>query len=234
MIQKQLRRRKKEALFLLLIIIVAYLVGILMMIIISKKSAEKEVFLVGTVLAMIIGAGLQFFSNILTFLQEFNIAISMGQTRKSFVWCYELVSFLELFAITVILRGLAEIEQLIYNIVMPDGKFLIRADVLVQLKIIVPIILGMTAVQMLLQALLLRFGMKAFWVIWIGWMLLCFSPSALRQNEVLSEKAANLAAALFTVVSHLGAVYWIMAGVILAGIMVGTAWGFLRRQQVTI
>ena len=212
----------------------AYLIGVFVMLIASKKNTEKEVFLIGTVLVMIIGACMQFFIDIFTFLQEFNIAISMGQTRKSFVWCYEFVSFLELFAITVMLRGLAEIEQLIYRIAMPNGRFLIKADMLVQLKIIVPIILGMIAVEMLLQAMLLRFGMKAFWVIWIIWMLLAFFPSTVMQNKVLSEKAANLAAALFSVAAHLGTMFWIMAGVILIGIMVGIAWRFLCRQQVTM
>lgn len=238
MLQKQLKRRKKEALLFFLIIIAGYVIGVFSMLLISRKSAgeaaEKEVVLIGTVLAMTIGVCLQFFVDIFTFLQEFNIAISMGQTRKSFVWCYEFVSLLELLAVTIILRGFAEIEQLIYCIAVPDIKFLVKADVLVQLKIIVPIILGITAVQMLIQALLLRFGMKAFWGIWIVWMTLAFSPSVLSQNKALAEKMVNMAAVLFGVAVHLGEVFWIMAGVILAGIMAGTAWGFLRRQQVTM
>lgn len=234
MIQKQIKRRKKEALVFLLIMLGVYAVSLTAALIIGKKSEEKEMFMIATLIAAAVGVGIPLFGDMFTFLLEFNIAVSMGQTRKSFVWCYELVSVLEFLAVIVISRALAEAEQMVYRMAMPDVEFIVKTDVIFQIKIIIPVILGLTAVQMFIQAMLLRFGLKAFWTMWLVWMALSLSPSALSRNQALSNKIYNTAKPLLITAAGFTAAFWILAGVIAAGILMGAAWGFLRKQQVTM
>lgn len=238
MLVKQLKRRRQEALIGFFIMIGTYLlmvVGVLMIENYNKEMQKlQQVFVIGTLATMVVCFFLQLFVDSFWFLGEFNMAISMGQTRKSFVWCYELVSVLELFGMIGILRGLAAVEEGVYHWLLPGAKIIIAADVIFQWRILVGIVLGMIALQMLIQAMLLRYGMKVLWVMWIVWMLVAYTPHFLSRNSGFAGMVNQIMGWGFWMIGRFGGNFWIGVGAGIAGVIVGIAWKFLRRQQVTM
>lgn len=239
MLKKQIKRREKEVLIGCSIMIGIYLFVLLIVLgvgIYQKQTTYTTIVASGSLFALIIGIFLKFFIESFYFLREFNIAISMGQTRKQFVWYYELVSLLEMFLMVGFVRGLWAIEEGIYYFVIPRVKFLVQTDMIFNWKRNILIIFGMVAIQMLMQALLLRYGMKIYWGIWIIWMLLCYTPSILstHSDSVIAGKFIAFIKWFIHIATEFGESFWIGIGMIASGILVGIAWLFLRKQQVTM
>lgn len=235
MIQKQLKRREKEIMigFLILIGVYFFVMGVVLVAGIYGNRIY-EVFMVGTLFAMGAGFSLQVFVSSFCFLREFNMAISMGQTRKRFVWCYELISVLEFLAITVLGRVFWAFEEQVYHWVIPKAHILFRAEVIFGWKQIIMIVLGAVAVQMLLQALVLRYGIKVYWGVWFIWMLVAYVPRMLHRDSIIARKGIAFMEWVVRMSVEFGENFWILAGLGVYGGLIGIAWMFLRRQQVTM
>lgn len=238
MIKKQLKRRKKEALWELLVIVGIYLfvMVIVLGIGIYHKNRQKffEVFVAGTMFAMFAGMSVWLFVDSFYFLREFNIAVSMGQVRKKFVWCYELVSVLEILMMAVLLRGLAAIEEGIYHWLLPEAEVFLNVNKIFRWNKMIVIVLGIVAIQMLIQAMLLRYGMKVYWVIWFLGMLVTYTPRLVSEDSMLAKKGKEFVDWVVQIAKMFGGNFWIIVSLVGSGVLVGIAWCFLRKQQVTM
>ena len=233
MLKKQLKRREKELIIGLFILIGVYflVMGVVLTMGIYGNGLQ-EVFMAGTLFSMVLGLLLSSFIGPFSFLQEFNMAISMGQTRKRFVWHYELVSVLEFLAMAVLGKGFLVLEEQIYRWVMPEVRFLFRLDWIFEWKHVVIIILGVVAVHMLMQALVLRYGMKVYWGIWFVWMLLAYTPNLLSKDSAIVQKGMAFVGWVIQIAAEFGRNFWTLIGLGVFGGLVGIAWIFLRKQQV--
>ena len=240
MIKKQLKRREKEALFKILILTGVYLFVEILMLGIGIYNREKQTVFqeglipAGSLFAAIAELFLYFFGESFYFLREFNLAVSMGQTRKNFVWCYEVVSILEVVVLVGLLRGFVAIEEWLYHWLLPEAVFLVNGTMIFRWKIILGVLLLAAAVQMLIQALLLRYGIKIYIGIWFLWMLFAYTPRMIERDSLLAKKGMALVKWAGQVSAQFGGSIWIGIGLAAICILGGTAWGFLRKQQVTI
>ena len=84
----QCKVRKAELLQFLGITAVGYLIGLIVVFIVMNVAKENTCATAGTMLAVIAFAFIHLFGITLSFMGDFNMAISLGATRKSFVSGY--------------------------------------------------------------------------------------------------------------------------------------------------
>ena len=226
----QFHTRKKELLQFAGFAAGGYLFGYIILVIIGGAVAEEIIPFLGTILAIAAVLFIHFFGIMFSFVGEFNMAISMGATRKSYVTGYLLFTIAELGVLEVLIGVLAAIESGLLKLFYP-GAYNSSIGWYFQGKVLVATAVGMPVMEIFLAALILRFGMKAFWGIWACFIFLM----ALLSNLSQSEKAANL-------MQHLGLLAdrqltpggLMAAGVLLILLLAAASWGLLRRQRVTV
>lgn len=208
-----------------------YVFGIIVMMIIRANIVEKECVTLGMLIGMIILVFMHFFGITFSFVGEFNMALSMGATRKSFVGSYALFNMVELAGLELLLFVLGKIELALISVIYPQCEIILDVTQYFQWKYLLAVIVGMTVVELFLGAVILRFGMKAFWVVWAIWMFLTLVPVKLSENEVMAAKMHQLGEqiGLENIVQYLFA-----AGVVAAVIMAVLGWNFLKKQRVTV
>lgn len=208
-----------------------YVFGIIVMMIIRANTVEKECVTLGMLIGMIILVFMHFFGITFSFVGEFNMALSMGATRKSFVGSYALFNMVELAGLELLLFVLGKIELALISVIYPQCEIILDVTQYFQWKYLLAVIVGMTVVELFLGAVILRFGMKAFWVVWAIWMFLTLVPVKLSENEVMAAKMHQLGEqiGLENIVQYLFA-----AGVVAAVIMAVLGWNFLKKQRVTV
>lgn len=102
---------------------------------------------------------------------RFRLAVSMGQTRRSFLLCDPLISLLSGALGLLAAWCLYQAEQGLYSMVYPNFTNEIPLDVVYQLKYIVPILAGLVVLDLVFGAILLRFGMKPLAAVWFAFCL---------------------------------------------------------------
>lgn len=227
----QCKTRKMEVLQFLVAAFGGYVFGIIVMMIIRANTVEKECVTLGMLIGMIILVFMHFFGITFSFVGEFNMALSMGATRKSFVGSYALFNMVELAGLELLLFVLGKIELALISVIYPQCEIILDVTQYFQWKYLLAVIVGMTVVELFLGAVILRFGMKAFWVVWAIWMFLTLVPAKLSENEVMAAKMHQLGEqiGLENIVQYLFA-----AGVVAAVIMAVLGWNFLKKQRVTV
>lgn len=227
----QCKTRKMEVLQFLVAAFGGYVFGIIVMMIIRANTVEKECVTLGMLIGMIILVFMHFFGITFSFVGEFNMALSMGATRKSFVGSYALFNMVELAGLELLLFVLGKIELALISVIYPQCEIILDVTQYFQWKYLLAVIVGMTVVELFLGAVILRFGMKAFWVVWATWMFLTLVPAKLSENEVMAAKMHQLGEqiGLENIVQYLFA-----AGVVAAVIMAVLGWNFLKKQRVTV
>lgn len=228
----QCKTRKMEVLQFLTVAFGSYVFGIIVMMIIRANTMEEnECVTLGMLIAMIVLVFIHFFGITFSFVGEFNMALSMGATRKSFVGSYALFNMVELAGLELLLFVLGKIELALISVIYPQCEIILDVTQYFQWKYLLAVIVGMTVVELFLGAVILRFGMKAFWVVWAIWMFLTLVPAKLSENEVMAAKMHQLGEqiGLENIVQYLFA-----AGVVAAVIMAVLGWNFLKKQRVTV
>lgn len=227
----QCKTRKMEVLQFLVAAFGGYVFGIIVMMIIRANTVEKECVTLGMLIGMIILVFMHFFGITFSFVGEFNMALSMGATRKSFVGSYALFNMVELAGLELLLFVLGKIELALISVIYPQCEIILDVTQYFQWKYLLAVIVGMTVVELFLGAVILRFGMKAFWVVWAIWMFLTLVLVKLSENEVMAAKMHQLGEqiGLENIVQYLFA-----AGVVAAVIMAVLGWNFLKKQRVTV
>ena len=86
----QCKVRKTELLQFLGITAVGYLIGLIVVFIVMNVAKENTCATAGTMLAVIVFALMHLWGISFSFIGDFNMAVSLGATRKSFVSGYVL------------------------------------------------------------------------------------------------------------------------------------------------
>ena len=163
----QCKTRKMEVLQFLAVAFGSYVFGIIVMMIIRANTMEEnECVTLGMLIAMAALVFMHFFGIIFSFVGEFNMAISMGATRRAYVGSYALFNMVELAGLELLLFVLGKIESALMRVIYPQCEVILDLTQYFQWKYLLAVIVGMTIVELFLGAVTLRFGMKAFWAIW--------------------------------------------------------------------
>lgn len=194
---------------------------------------EYTVFRMGTMIALVVNFFIPTIVGMFYMGQLFNCQVSFGMTRKKFIFYDLAVSFLWYLAELLFIGVLYFMEgfylKAMYSAYPEETMKEIFPGLNLWMFLLMAVIL--TAVRELLGTLVLRFGNKAFWIIWIVWIAICTLPA--RIADFIQDGAAEnvwksvtgwAAGISFMGWSVIGAVFIIMALII--------SWLIVRKQAV--
>lgn len=224
MIKNQWRMRRSEVSGTLVVMAAVYVIGILLFGAVRAGDEQMRAVPMGTLLACTIGGIMQVLCSCFSMACGFNLAVSMGITRKRFVPSYMFFSLCELVGAVLFALALWAGELLINRIfftrvsaraqevsfVLPHTGELLLYGVVV--------VFGMLASEMILSALLMRFGSNVMLIMWI--VPGVGVPVTARWIDSLKlHVTAEGVAAVFAAVCV---------------ILLLASWRMLKRQQVTL
>lgn len=212
---------------------VAGLVGILIMFIMYRNTDAYVTM--GGMLAAILGP-MVLLCNAFSLQGHFNLAVSMGKARKYFIPAEFVTSMAGTAAVAAVVILITQVETVLYPACIPGLEFEVNISRFVLNPVLLAaFILGVPIITMLIGALLMRFGAKMFWVVWVIWMagflvLPRIFAAAEKNPESWQGKIITSLANLFIGLGSVGMA--ILAIVLLAaGLIVVIC--LLRKQRVT-
>lgn len=224
----QFAKRKKEMLVYDALCMGCWLFGLLLAIFLgSHTEIEKGMILVGTLIVTIIMFIVHFLGTSFSFVVDFNLAVSMGAVRKCYVPAYVLFTMAELAQIMLFIVLMGHLEKGILQEMFPKRVLDLDLMPYVDLKVCLAVIIGMTVLELFTGSLILCFGWKSLWGIWVLWMLPSVIAGILVQNEKLKSEMLALADRITggTIVA---------ITILLCLLLAIASWGMLRRQRVTV
>ncbi len=161
--------------FFTILPIIGAVIGIGMVLLIMAIDGTGEDYgELGTMLALFIGGIGLIFGGIYGARMDFNMAVSMGKTRKHFIFAEYILLMLETVIITVIAIVIGLIETVLYSSLYPHAVCELGISTwLMNPAVLFSIVFGVPALIMLLGVLLMIFSNNFFWVLWALWMFGC-------------------------------------------------------------
>ncbi len=236
LIRKQLRAQGTDVIWGPVIMLAAGIVGMSIMFAMMKFDvADGEWFCLGTMLGGIVAAfyGFIWISAGIGFY--FNMEVAMGCSRKEFFFSYYLTGFVMNGVYAIIMAIMCIIENALGRMLYPGMEndidllyYIIRGGI--------PAVVVLTVIGGFCGTLVLRYGKKAFWVLWAIWMVLCLGGP--RISDAVSDAPDSVFGKIGTAVEVLlesvSVNIWILFGAAIV-LACGVAdFLMLRRQQVTM
>ena len=226
----QCKVRKAELLQFLGIVAGGYLVGLIIVFIVMNATKENSYAMVGTMLAVLLFAFIHLFAISFSFMGEFNTAISLGATRKSFVSGYVLFNLLEIAVLELEIVVFGVVEKFLLENAFPQAVMEIDLTNFFTWNYLSGVLVVFTAVEMFFGAVILKYGIKAYGVLWALWMLITLVPMNIEKNEKLSGELAKLGLFLGGTLTPQGMVVLV---IVLTIVVAAITWNILRKQRVT-
>ncbi len=170
------------------------LLGLPVVMIVMGVDKETSFVCLGTMISLLLHVMLGFLWAI-SMLQEFGLALSMGRTRKEFLFSYGVRSLLAQAGAYLLMLLMYLGELGLYSRMYPyaaNEKPL--WDILTNGWVIAALIPGMTLVQMLLGLLVGTYGKTFQAVIWLMWMGICVLGPRLLDSESTGRQLLGRAA----------------------------------------
>lgn len=236
LIRKQLRAQGTDVIWGPVIMLAAGIVGMSIMFAMMKFDvADGEWFCLGTMLGGIVAAfyGFIWISAGIGFY--FNMEVAMGCSRKEFFFSYYLTGFVMNGVYAIIMAIMCIIENALGRMLYPGMEndidllsYIIRGGI--------PAVVVLTVIGGFCGTLVLRYGKKAFWVLWAIWMVLCLGGP--RISDAVSDAPDSVFGKIGTAVEVLlesvSVNIWILFGAAIVAACGVADFLMLRRQQVTM
>lgn len=209
---------------------------IISLILMNQDAMEGEYATIGAMIGVIMGAIILLVLESLSLQQDFNLAISLGKTRKHYIPARFLFMVVNsaLFVAAISVIGL--IEHFLYSTCFPGTvcgfdmlELLLHPVSLIGFLFLLP------AIILLGGACFLKFGAKCAWVFWALWMIFCIGFPKM-MNEIHEETDSMLKRMGMGFINFLEQLtpLKIAVGILIVGLAaLATAYGILRKQRVT-
>ncbi len=234
MLIKTMKLRLDELVLYVAVDLGVFLFGSLLLGLVTYFGSDEPdytVFRLGTVMAWIIFCFISIGMGMFGMSCYFNWHVGFGRTRKSFFicdvtteFCWNLISLIIIWALSFAEGG---ILKLFYSSYQEDSKGLWG----MWLGYMIPVLaLLLSVVRELTGTLIMRFGNKAFWVMWGIWMIICFVPGKIASNKngALGKMIERITAWIIGM-SISG---WAIIGLVFVILMLAVSWLLMRKQMV--
>ena len=235
-LKKQFSMQWKDWIFGYLIILFMGVMGWVIMYFMTSRDPEVTSYAgLGGLMAAI---GLLFYTIVSAVGQMwtgFNLAVSMNSTRKHFLASYYLVIFPATLVGLALVGLIGWVEESFYRSIYPGlssamdfQHYLVRYGILAAAVLV--LVLGFCG------ALLLRYGRKAFWIMWAAWMITFLGiPRILDAVEDAPGSVFGIIGnKMILLLRGMSDTAWIALGIVLGVICLAGTYGILRRQQVNV
>lgn len=209
---------------------------VITLIIVAIEGSGEEYAQVGVFMALLIGVLVYLFAGIFGMANEFNLAISMGKTRKYFgpaKYLMLVLGFLVMMAASALIDL---VEDALYSAIYPGIVCEIYfSKILLQPMVIFSVTLIGAMLVLLFGALILRFSNKVYIFVWGVWMVcsMSFSRIASSLHEEQPSVWGKIAKAIVTFAENVTAVQLVFLVLAVVAVGLAVAFGFLRKQRVT-
>lgn len=222
---------------MLVIMSVCEVVGIVLVRIIMSVDPTVEGYaMLGTFLAMLLGMFVTVISCIFSYGTKFNLAVSMGCTRKEFFFAHWigtiLIVLIEIAALLIF--GLLEtgLGKIMYNTFLSEELNLL--PYLMNDKVIIALLLFVPEIGIFVGSLVMKYQMKAFWVLWAIWMI--FFLGCVKISELISEdpegKLADVVSGVFSFFKEMTGPVLVLLFLVIFAVMFGISAILVRKQEV--
>jgi len=189
---------------MLVIMLIGEIFGIVLIkIIVSVDSTIEGYAVLGTFVAMFLGIIVTLISAVFSYGAKFNLAVSMGCTRKEFFLSYwgGSLLFVAIEIAAVLVFGILEtgLGKIMYanSLLFEEVNFL---TYLMDYRVIAGLLLMVPAVGIFVGALTLKFQTKAIWAMWVVWMVACLGGA--KVHDIISENPDSILADVAGSVFH--------------------------------
>ena len=184
-----------------------FLIGCAMVLFINRfLNDEMDYACMGTLFSLIGACVGTVAKGNLTGNTRFALAVSMGQTRKSYLLCSSLMTAFNTACALVLVRLLWVLERGAYAALYPGySEEILLGPVFWSLPVMVCIVVGIVVFELGLSAMLQKVGIKGFFPLWLVCML--FGIVFPRAAEAWQEGSTSLLARLG------GGVLWLVESV---------------------
>lgn len=206
-------------------------IGILMVWLILWTEEETTFFCMGTLIAlmMLVMVSLVWCMH---FPQEYMLALSMGRTRKEFLFSYALRSILsQVLGYLIVLLGYG-IELTVYPLLFPGYGNEMTFDFLFQWWVIALAVPGVVLVQMFLGVLYGKFGKPFLAVAYFVWLGLCILGPQMIPDEDHTTVGAEMMGTVLQWIKMVPSPVWICVGIGAVIAMAVTVVQLGRKQMV--
>lgn len=212
-------------------------VGVVVALILMGTGAMKgEYGTIGAAIALIFEIMIMLFVGMFSLQQDFNLAISLGKTRKHYIparFLFWVANCLLCIFAVLIICGL---EKLLYSIVDKGAvctfgieKFLLHPAAFIGVVFLVPTII------MVGGALYIRFGAKFSWFVWVLWMAGCILvPKMINAvNHEVDSIWKRIGTIVLEFLVQLRTWHIVLGILMLGSVGLVVAYKVLRKQSVT-
>ncbi len=173
MFLQYIKVNRKAPLYMILWQLSFFLFGVSIVLVINRFiNSDPDYACMGSLfalMAMLVGGLARGNTTLST---RFNMAVSMGQTRRFFLLWDTVISLAVCLLGAVVAWGLYQLETLLYGALYPGFENGMPLDVVYRWQILVPAAVVLSVGALVFGALQLRFGLKAFGTVWL---IFCFS-----------------------------------------------------------
>ena len=231
---KDLRLHKNGLLLISLGLVCAAAFGMVLVAIIMHTEDDPGTwFCMGTLIASLVLMMLSLFTSAWGYPQEFMLALSMGRTRKDFLFSYYLRMMVQLILGWAVILLLHQIELRACTVLYPQYENEIYFSFLTDWRVLVPVFLLLPILSMFLGALYSRHGKKGLFVFYLVWMFCCFIlPRMFDQEEPSEGVLDQVAMGLLYTIQVVPVGVWLGFGVITVVFMAAATIKFGMEQMV--
>ncbi len=178
MITKVMKLRLPELVGILIIQCIAFLVGTVILHVVMHFD-PSESFEIATLLAAMIVVFVGVAMGMVYYERNFNLAISMGVTRKDYITGYILSTIMIEGIAVIVLYIMHWIEKFEIRLFYSASAQEVGIEKVLDGKYVLPIIILFIGITVLFGALAMRFGKKIYVIIYFLWIMMCILPGRL-------------------------------------------------------
>lgn len=211
--------------------------GILLVVLILTfvKDADDYAKL-GGFLALIVGMIVLVISGCLTVQNDFNLAISMGKTRKTIMPAMYVFLFMQTLVTFAAIYIVDFLEERLYAVLYPGFPCEMDYTSFLHERLLVwPLFFGVPALVLFLGALVLKFGNNAFWFVWIfWWVIFMIAPKMMHAaTERPDSGLGKIGRAILSLVGRMQANDVTLVSIVVAVAALAGSYALMRKQRVT-
>lgn len=235
MLLKIVKQRFSDIIALWALSVFGYIFGTILFVILMGIDTESTTLEIATIMETIVAIVFLVLIGIFQFPSQFNMAVGMGASRKAFVPCYYVVNIF----IASVQYGIIVVSHYIESAqiqwMYPMQEKEAGIEQFLFLDSVIPVILLLAAIQLVAGCCVLKFGKKAYWIIWAAWMVLCIVPGKLgdiveKNPEGTLAEVIHTIGVFFQSISAFGLNLLLL---VMTAVCLVFSWLLARRQQVT-
>ena len=214
-----------------------FLVGVAMVLVINSfLNEDPDYACMGTLFVLMATAIGVFARGNMGGNTRFSLAVSMGQTRRSYLLCDSLVTFFTgAFGVAVAWCAY-QLESRLYAVLYPSFQNDMPMDGIFRMKYILLALVALVLLEVIFSAITIRFGANTFRVVWL---VFCFSfiliPRMIEAHQAGSLSLfGRIGGVIVTVAGALPVKAWFGVGAALLLLVLALAVNVFRKAEVKL